>query len=89
MRIRQYRIATVVVPLLAAAVLLLPAFGRQPKKDDIERMIKDHKSNKDGAPQVGAEAPDFKLKRLDSDEVVELAVFEGKKPVVLVFGSYT
>ena len=46
-------------------------------------------SRRDDAPSVGTEAPQIALKRLGSEETVELASFRGKKPVVLVFGSYT
>ncbi len=43
---------------------------------------------------AGKEAVDFKLKRLKSDpkekdEEVQLSSFKDKKPVLLVFGSYT
>lgn len=38
--------------------------------------------------KVGMAAPDFKLKRNDGGEV-QLSSFKGKRPVVLVFGSYT
>jgi hypothetical protein len=41
------------------------------------------------APPVGAEAPDFELAKLGSDETVRLSSFEGDRPVALVFGSYT
>lgn len=40
-------------------------------------------------PQVGAYPPDFCLKRLGSDAQVRLSSFRGKRPVALVFGSYT
>ena len=39
-------------------------------------------------PDVGEEAPDFALRTLGG-EIVKLSDFKGKKPVVLVFGSYT
>ena len=38
--------------------------------------------------KVGMAAPDFKLKRNDGGEV-QLSSFKGKRPVLLVFGSYT
>ena len=41
------------------------------------------------APSVGTEAPDFILPRLGSGERVQLSSFQGKKPVALIFGSYT
>ena len=43
----------------------------------------------DHAPSVGDEAPNFKLKSRDGKLEVELASFRGKKPVVMIFGSYT
>ena len=38
---------------------------------------------------IGATAPDFKLKTMDGNSEVQLSSFRGKRPVVLVFGSYT
>ena len=42
-----------------------------------------------GALRTGDAAPDFKLPALDKSAQVELASFRGRKPVVLIFGSYT
>jgi len=41
------------------------------------------------APAIGAQAPDFKLPHLGSTEQVRLSSFRGRKPVALIFGSYT
>ena len=41
------------------------------------------------APAVGANAPDFDLPRLSGAERVQLSHFRGRKPVALIFGSYT
>lgn len=41
------------------------------------------------APEVGAEAPDFTLKTRDGGGSIRLSQFEGDKPVVLIFGSWT
>jgi hypothetical protein len=41
------------------------------------------------APAVGAAAPDFTLKTKDGKSSVTLSSFRGKKPVAIVFGSYT
>jgi hypothetical protein len=41
------------------------------------------------APAVGADAPDFKLPRVGGNEQVQLSFFRGRKPVALIFGSYT
>ena len=41
--------------------------------------------------KVGDKAPDFTLRKLNAKkgETVTLSSFQGKKPVVLFFGSYT
>ncbi len=40
-------------------------------------------------PHEGETPPDFYLKMMGSEERVRLSSFKGKKPVALVFGSYT
>ncbi len=47
------------------------------------------KQEDESGPAVGEEAPDFELRTLEGDGVVKLSDFREKKPVVLVFGSYT
>ncbi len=42
----------------------------------------------DGAP-VGTKAPDFKLSPPEGGDAISLSSFAGKKPVALIFGSYT
>ena len=42
-----------------------------------------------GSLKPGDEAPDFDLQTVDKTARVKLSDFRGKKPVVLVFGSYT
>lgn len=42
-----------------------------------------------GHLRVGDPAPDFNLETFDRKGHVQLSYFKGKKPVVLVFGSYT
>jgi len=39
--------------------------------------------------EIGDEAPTFKLKSLDGKKETDLKEFRCKKPVVLIFGSYT
>ena len=41
------------------------------------------------APRVGDIAPDFTLYDIEGKNSVTLSDFRGKKPVALVFGSYT
>lgn len=40
-------------------------------------------------PNVGEPAPDFTLTTVDEEKQISLADFKGKKPVVLIFGSFT
>jgi hypothetical protein len=42
-----------------------------------------------GTLQVGDQAPDFSLLKLDKSERVQLSALSQQQPVVLVFGSYT
>ena len=41
------------------------------------------------APKAGDLAPDFTLSDISGTESITLSDFRGKKPVALVFGSYT
>jgi hypothetical protein len=41
------------------------------------------------APAIDADAPDFALPLLGGGETVKLSSFRGRKPVALIFGSYT
>ena len=43
----------------------------------------------EGTLKPGDPAPDFILKTLDGKQSVVLSSFKGKKPVALIFGSYT
>lgn len=46
-------------------------------------------SARKGDLNVGDVAPDFSLETYDKKSRVQVSDFRGKKPVVLVFGSYT
>ena len=41
------------------------------------------------APKSGDMAPDFELRDVNGQNPVRLSDFRGKKPVALVFGSFT
>lgn len=41
------------------------------------------------APKVGDLAPDFELTDVNGENRVRLSDFKGRKPVALVFGSFT
>jgi len=65
--------------LLVGAGIAMAADPPQPQRE----------SSRAGELKVGGAAPDFKLKTTDGKSEVQLSGFKGKKPVVLVFGSYT
>ena len=41
------------------------------------------------SPGVGETAPDFELRDLNGENPVRLSGLRGKKPVALIFGSFT
>jgi hypothetical protein len=41
------------------------------------------------APKAGDVAPDFELYDTKRENLIRLSNFRGKKPVALIFGSYT
>jgi hypothetical protein len=47
------------------------------------------RSASSGGVDEGKPAPDFQLKTVDGKKEVKLSSFTGKKPVALIFGSYT
>ena len=54
------------------------------------REIRDWQKRFDAhAPRVGDVAPDFELSDANGENPVRLSGFQGHKPVVLAFGSYT
>lgn len=61
--------------------------------DQFDAMMAANRARQPRAPEVGAEAPDFKIERLTRDrkrtgEFVGLSALRGR-PVALIFGSYT
>ena len=53
------------------------------------RTMKSQKMLDAQAPKAGDLAPDFTLSDISGTESVTLSDFRGKKPVAMVFGSYT
>ena len=54
------------------------------------RIAVDAVSERDAmGPAIGAPAADFRLKRLDEDAYIHLLEFKNRRPVALIFGSYT
>ena len=56
---------------------------------DVHDAVEEVMERDETGPKVGDPAVDFTLKRLRSEERVRLAGFRGKRPVALLFGSYT
>ena len=53
------------------------------------KLMKRQKGLNQLAPKAGDMAPDFTLKDISGTGAVTLSDFRGKKPVALVFGSFT
>ena len=68
--------------LQAALASMTPA-----RRNDVIRLFSERATN---GPKPGDEAPDFELPLLgDSTRKVRLSSFRGKKPVALIFRSFT
>ncbi|GEM_PF-1878793 len=79
--------------LLVGAVLARPFPHRAVTSQDTAHPMAKRVSGpygwREGKLKPGDPAPDFALKKLGSQERIRLSSFKGKKPVALVFGSYT
>jgi hypothetical protein len=91
-----HRIASfLTVLVMVSSVASARAADEKPKTDTkkLGRTAKpdDRKSPQRRSTQLkpGDMAPDFELKTLDGKRTVKLSSFRGKKPVALIFGSYT
>jgi peroxiredoxin len=58
------------------------------KKYREEAMVWQNKYDR-SAPRAGDLAPDFTLSDINGENSLTLSDFRGKKPVVLIFGSFT
>lgn len=83
---RRIRMAAVVfgLVLVAAAATALVKIGPR----NVWGMIR-YDQRREGSLQVGDRAPDLVLTALDGVTPVRLHDRIGKRPVVLIFGSYT
>ena len=84
------------VLLLAATCLGEDPSQRAAQDDFAGKTVKDHvfgmglmRARAGNAPKVGQPAPDFTLKTSDGTRNVTLSSLRGKRPVVLIFGSFT
>ncbi|MBC8281610.1 MAG: hypothetical protein H8E48_12550 [Chloroflexi bacterium] len=67
---------------------MLEAFGDD-LTPDLREAMEAVVARDEMGPHVGDVPPDFNLKRMGSEERVQLSSFKGQKPVALIFGSYT
>lgn len=81
---------------LLAAVCVSADEGKQKTDPYAGKTVKDRRdgmglirARAGNVPKVGEQAPDFELSTLDGKRKIKLSSYRGKKPVVLVFGSYT
>ncbi|MBI3837337.1 MAG: redoxin domain-containing protein [Planctomycetia bacterium] len=72
---------------LCCCLLFSAALAKQ--KDGESRRPGPESPRREGTPKAGDVAPDFTLATLDGKQQVRLSDFRGKRPVALVFGSYT
>jgi len=72
-----------------ASIRELVAAGKVEVSPELRHVAEALMERDETGPKVGGPVPDFYLKRLESDERVRLSSFQGKRPVALVFGSYT
>jgi hypothetical protein len=75
-----------------AAVWLVTVFACLIASDTFAQRPDRRGRGRDRAPdklKVGGSATDFALKSPDGKQTVQLSSFRGKRPVALVFGSYT
>jgi hypothetical protein len=95
---------TVLVVVLAYSVALIGFFTAMCQRPEVFSSIMSRTPNlvfivfpfkpmwlyaRGGALKVGDQAPDFSLEQYDKNATIQLSALRGKKPVVLVFGSYT
>ena len=76
-------------PTVLALTFLLVQGAAQAQDQDRRSAMRKRMTRDDGAPKVGEIAPVFKLESLDGKSGFDLKSARGKRPVVLIFGSYT
>ena len=79
-------------PFFAALIfgaIILP--GQEPERPHSAKAkaVMKEMGHGEGKLKPGDFAPDFELRRVRSKKKVRLSAFRGKKPVALIFGSYT
>ena len=74
-----------IVAVVFLTVMGVPAQGPSPQAREVMRTM----GHGEGTLKPGEMAPDFDLRLVQSTKQVRLSSFRGKRPVALVFGSYS
>jgi hypothetical protein len=95
---------TALVLLLAYSIALVGFFTAMRQKPEVFSKIMSRTPNlvfsifpfkpmwlsaRSGVLKIGDQAPDFSLESHDGKATIRLSALRGRRPVVLVFGSYT
>jgi hypothetical protein len=75
--------------VLTAAGIFSLALTAQPNLPPKAKEYVEQMGRGEGSLKAGDLAPDFQLRKSKSEQTVRLSSFRGKRPVALLFGSYT
>ena len=75
--------------IFLSAVAPTVAIAQQPPRDEKTRALIEKMGMSEGSLKEGDAAPDFELAVLKHNTRVKLSAFAGKRPVALLFGSYS
>lgn len=87
-KLRTLGLVAALLALAVAAFILQREYAKARHHRIVRDFIKD-KGHGAGKLMPDDVAPDFLLKRQGAEAQVSLSSFRGKKPVALIFGSYT
>ncbi len=79
-------------PFFAALIfgaIILPGQEAERPRSAKAKAVMQEMGHGEGKLTPGDLAPDFNLRRVKSKRKVRLSAFRNKKPVALIFGSYT
>ena len=79
------------ISVLVALVMMVPFMLSESSYSQRNRDQKKQRGRRSDANalKVGQQAPQFTLKSLDGKSETRLKDYQDKKPIVLIFGSYT
>ena len=78
-----------VIWIAMGAALAARIPDEQQQRQELKQELKKKMAARKDKFQVGDAAPDFRLKIRGGGKSISLSSYRGKRPVALVFGSYT